>query len=124
MVIKDFKIGQSVFVMGDGYRERDKYFITEAEVVKVGRKYVTISGAWGAQFKETSASRAYLIERVECGIPRLLFQTKEAADEYREREELKAWVRVAAGWDKIGRYSLEQLRAVPRGEEDFGGHQP
>ena len=31
-----------------------------------------------------------------------------------EREELKEWVRVAAGWDKIGRYTLEQLRAVKK----------
>lgn len=110
MTIKDFKVGQSVFVM----RERDKRSITEAKVVKVGRKYVTISGAWETQFKETASSRLYLVERVEYGTPCFLFPSKEAADEYREREELKVWVRVAAGWDKIDRYTLEQLRAVKK----------
>lgn len=114
LTIKDFKVGQSVFVMRDGKHERDKRGITEAKVVKVGRKYVTISGAWGTQFKEAVSSRPYLVEHVEYGTPRILFSSKEAADEYREREELKVWVRVAAGWDKIDRYTLGQLRAVKK----------
>ena len=45
---------------------------------------------------------------------RLLFPSEDAVREYQEREELKEWVRVAAGWDKIGRYTLEQLRAVKK----------
>ena len=100
--------------MGDGKRGRDKRGITEAKVVKVGRKYVTISGAWETQFKEAVSSRPYLVERVEHGIPRVLFPSKEAADEYREREELKIWVRVAVDWGKIDHYTLEQLRAVKK----------
>ena len=48
------------------------------------------------------------------GSPRLLFPSEDAVREYQEREELKEWVRVAAGWDKIGRYTLEQLRAVKK----------
>ncbi len=112
MTIRDFAVGQTVFVMGDGRRERNKYDTTVAEVVKVGRKYVTISGSRGTQFKETSASRPYLIENAEYGTPQMLFPSREAADEYREREELKTWVRTAAGWDKIDRYTLTQLKAV------------
>lgn len=56
----------------------------------------------------------YLIEETEYGSPRLLFPSEDAVREYQEREELKEWVRVAAGWDKIGRYTLEQLRAVKK----------
>lgn len=56
----------------------------------------------------------YLIEETEHGSPRLLFPSEDAVREYQEREELKEWVRVAAGWDKIGRYTLEQLRAVKK----------
>lgn len=114
MTIKDFKVGQTVFIMGEGRTQRDKFRTTAAEVVKIGRKYVTISGNWGMQFKETSGSRPYLIEHTEIGAPRLLFPSKAAVDAYCEREELKTWVREAAGWGKIDSYTLEQLRAVKK----------
>lgn len=114
MTIKDFKVGQTVFIMGDGRTQRDKFSTTTAEVVKIGRKYVTISGNWATQFKETHESRPYLIEHMEYGAPRLLFPSREAVDDYIEREELKTWVRTAAGWEKIDRYTLAQLRAVKK----------
>ncbi len=114
MTIKDFALGQIAYIMGD-YRTQQKRFNTqEAKVAKIGRKYVTIKalGGWDMQFESTAESRPYLVEHTEIGAPRLLFPSKEAVDEYREREELKTWVRTAAGWDKIDRYTLDQLRAV------------
>lgn len=114
MTIKDFKVGQTVFVVGDGCTQRDRFRTTEAEVVKIGKKYVTINGNWGMQFKEASESRFYLVEHTECGAPRLLFPSREALDEYRELEELKTWVRSATCWDKIKSYTLAQLRAVKK----------
>lgn len=81
----------------------------------MGRKYVTISGRWGERFREAhNRDMPYLIEEAEYGSPRLLFPSEDAVREYQEREELKEWVRVAAGWDKIDRYTLEQLRAVKK----------
>ena len=112
MTIKDFKVGQTVFVMGDGSVQRDRFRTAAGEVGKIGRKYVTISGSWGMQFKETGSSRPYLVEHTEYGAPKFLFPSKEAVDEYCEREELKTWVRTATGWEKIDRYTLHQLRAV------------
>lgn len=112
MTIKDFKVGQTVFVVGDGCIQRDRSRTTEAKVVKIGKKYVTISGNWGMQFKETSESGSYLVEHTDYGAPRLLFPSREALDEYLEREELKTWVRTATCWDKIDGYTLAQLRAV------------
>lgn len=114
MTIKNFKVGQTVFVMGDGCTQRDKYGTTEAEVVKVGRKYVTISGNWGSQFKEASLSRPYLVEHTEYGAPRLLFPSSKAVCEYLEREELKILLRMAMSRENIDRYTLEQLQAVKK----------
>ena len=115
MDIKSFKPGQTVYIVGDVRRSREKSFAIEAEVAKVGRKYVTISGRWGERFREVcNGDMPYLIEKTEYGSPRLLFPSEDAVREYQEREELKEWVRVAAGWDKIGRYTLEQLRAVKK----------
>jgi len=114
MTTKDFKVGQTVFVMMDGIAQRDRFLTVAAEVVKIGRKYVTISGNWAMQFKETHESRPYLVEHTEYGAPRILFPSREAVDDYIKREELKTWVRTAVGWDKIGRYTLAQLRAVKK----------
>lgn len=121
MTIKDFKVGQTVFVMGDGGAQRDRFRTTAAEVVKIGRKYVTISGNWAIQFEETHESRPYLIEHTEYGVPLLPFPSREAVDDYIEREELKTWVRTAVGWEKIDRYTLPQLRAVKKISEGGDG---
>lgn len=114
MTIKDFKVGQPVFIMGDGSTQRDRFRTTAAEVVKIGRKYVTISGNLAMQFKEMHESRPYLVEHTEYGAPRLLFPSREAVDDYIEREELKNWVWTAVGWEKTDRYTLAQLREVKR----------
>ena len=113
MEIKAFQPGQTVYIVGTDRRDRGDKAARKAEVAKVGRKYVTISGRWGERFRKTvGRSKPYLIEEMEYGSPRLLFPSEAALCEYREREELKEWVRLAAGWEKIDRYTIEQLRAV------------
>ena len=114
MAIKDFKVGQTVFVMGGSGSQRERFRTMAVEVVKIGRKYVTINGNWGLKFKEVNKSRPYLVEHTEYGSPRLLFPSREEVDNYIEREELKTWVRTAVAWDKIDRYTLAQLREVKR----------
>lgn len=115
MEIGAFKPGQTAYVMGDDRRERGGTPVKEVEIAKVGRKYVTIGGRWGERFRETvGKNKPYLIEEAEYGSPRLLFPTEDAVRDYMEREKLKEWVRIAAGWEKIDRYTLEQLRAVKK----------
>ena len=124
MKIKDFAVGQTVFIMGDGRSWRDRFRTTAAEVLKIGSKYITIriSENWAMQFKEMHESKPYLVEHTEYGAPRLLFPSREAVDDYIEREELKTWVRTAAGWEKIERYTLAQLRAVKKILEEEPDH--
>lgn len=114
MDIKSFKVGQTVYILGDGRREMSKSLATAAEVAKVGTKYVTINDRYETKFKGTSEIRPYLVEHKDYGVPRFLFPSSESVDEYCEREELKRLVMKAAGWDMIDRYSLDQLRAVKR----------
>ena len=124
MTIKDFKVGQTAYIMGDGCTQRKRFDTWAAEVTKIGRKYITVEtpGGWDMKFRETEGSNPYLVEQTEYGAARLLFPSRKAVDEYREREELKNWVRTAAGWDKIDRYTLTQLRAVKKilEEDDCG----
>lgn len=114
MTIKEFVVGQTVYVMEDGGSRRPKHVITPAEVVKVGRKYVTISGSWGLRFKEASVPKQYLVEQTEYGAPKRLFPSREAVDDYIEREGLKEWLRAATSNGKIDSYTIEQLRAVKK----------
>ena len=70
MEIKAFKPGQTVYIMGTDRRDRGDHAARKAEVAKVGRKYVTISGRWGERFRETvGRSKPYLIEEMEYGSP-------------------------------------------------------
>lgn len=80
MDIKSFKPRQTVYIVGDARRPRDKFSAVKAEVAKVGRKYVTISGRWGERFREAhNRDMPYLIEkqsmahRVSCFRRRMLY---------------------------------------------------
>lgn len=114
MTIKEFYVGQTVFLMGERRGLKTQYTTTQAAVAKVGRKYVTINDVWGRQFEEVGNHREYLREHKDGGTPLMLFPSQEAVDTYIEHEELKKWVREAADWSKIDRYTLEQLREVKK----------
>lgn len=114
MTIKEFHVGQTVFLMGEHRGLQTQYTTTQATVAKVGRKYVTINDVWGRQFGETSDHRPYLREHKDIGSPLMLFPSQDAVDIYIEHEELKKWLREAANWSKIDRYTLEQLREAKR----------
>lgn len=117
MQIKDFSVGQTVYIYGSTRRTAGTE-LKKAEVAKVGRKYVTLKSRWMEQFKEPNGTAPYLVEQVEYGTPRLLFPSEEAVCEYRETEELREWLMKMTDWDKIGKYTLDQLRAV---REILGG---
>ena len=113
MTIKDFKVGQTAYILGDR-RGKDAGLATEAEVVKVGRKYVTV--APGARqeirFFEPHTETTFLYE--DNGTKRLLFLTTKDVDEYNELNDLRSWVQEATNWMKVKDYTLAQLRAVKK----------
>lgn len=117
MRIDQFTKGQTAYILGDGNTVISKKEPVEVTVSKTGRKYVTVTtgGRWEMRFEETFIEDLpYLREKTEYGAPRMLFPSSTAAAEYLEHEDLKRWVQQAVGWDKIGRYTLEQLREVRR----------
>lgn len=117
MRINQFTKGQTAYILGDGNTVISKKEPVEVTVSKIGRKYVTVTtgGRLEMQFEETFIEDfPYLCEKTEFGAPRMLFPSSIAAGEYLEREDLKRWVQQAVEWNKIGRYTLEQLREVKR----------
>lgn len=114
MTIKGFKVGQTVYILEEGHGARSST-VAEAEVSKVGRRYVTIEeGRQEARFYEPVNSTTYLVEDRERGAKRLLFPTTEAVDEYNELNNLRNWVQEATNWLKVKQYTLAQLREVKR----------
>ncbi|MCI9507973.1 MAG: hypothetical protein HFF62_15665 [Oscillospiraceae bacterium] len=115
MTIKDFKVGQTAYILGDGRRRNDGK-ATAVEVIKVGRKYVTVTeaGRQETRFCEPAGLTDCLTEDKDWGSPRLLFLTTEAVDEYNELNDLRSWVQEATNWLKVKEYTLAQLRAVKK----------
>lgn len=111
MNIKDFKIGQKVYIckMNRGYNRPPE--ITERTVKKIGRKYLALEGAWEEKFYSADYFHEGLIESVECGDKDYLFPSRVAAEEYIEKENLERWLSCLSAY---GKYSLEQLREVKK----------
>ncbi|MCI8538610.1 MAG: hypothetical protein HFF18_08145 [Oscillospiraceae bacterium] len=122
MTIKDFKVGQTAYILEDGYRGAFGTAI-EVEVAKVGWRYVTVRDMeWEVRFYEPANSTTHLVEDRNYGAKRLLFLTAEAVAEHKELIDLQSWVQEATSWLKVKSYTLAQLREVKKileGEEDM-----
>lgn len=114
MTIKDFKVGQTAYILEDRYQGAFGT-ATEVEVAKVGRRYVTVRDGWQeTRFYEPANGTTHLVEDRDYGAKRLLFLTTEAVAEHKELTDLQRWVQEATSWLKVKRYSLAQLREVKK----------
>lgn len=109
MTLKDFSVGQPVYLLeDDGYGK--KKIQRTAIVKKIGRTYLTVT--YGITTMQFSPSEHYWVEKTEWGYPTLLFESKEARADFIERVELNKWFRIAGCFPGV--YTLEQLRAVKK----------
>lgn len=118
MDLKSFKVGQTAYIVsGDPKLQEDSDSVELAEVLVVGRKYVTVrrkGGRWEFKFEKLDSPEdaPYLREVASFGWSRLLFRTEQDVQDFQECVRLQAWLRQATLGTKIDTYSLEQLRAV------------
>ena len=103
MELSDFKVGQTVVVETG---PKNSY---ESTVVKVGRKYITISGPWYPRFHIVSANSKYCVE-TDGGLNRKLFPSRKAYDDYCEWDSLLCWFQQFCHGQGLRHSSLEQLR--------------
>lgn len=120
MTIKDFQVGQKAYVLNNDCRRpsdgREPGFddlVREAEVTKIGWKYVTLGqGGLTRQFREAFTPRTFLVEQLDCGTPMYLFRTRQDVQEYLELKELRAWF-VSSGRNLIRNYAnLATLKKI------------
>lgn len=118
MNIKDFKVGQTAYLMNfhDRQLNENTTTIDEVSVVSVGKKYVKAKYQNNCEksFYQRDENDDYLVEKVMCGNENYLFLSLTAADEYKERKELSRWISNKTQYMRGTQYSIEQLREIKR----------
>lgn len=119
MDIKEFKKGQSVYMLSENRRNSKVSETSVVTVVSVGRKYVTVSGDTRFQSKDTHGN--CLIENKDWGDRRLLFADKSNLDDYLEKKELITWLhRKEPRFGKLSLQKLQQIRQIVEEPEQKG----
>ena len=121
MTIKDYKIGQEVFIMlsrRQGWQLDEEKDLIKCVVEKVGSKYVYAkpnNRCYSEKFFQQDEKDDFLMEYKDYGDRKLLFSTKEAAFDYVEKRRifdgLQYMFHYSVDYD---RFTLEQLREVQK----------
>lgn len=120
MSIKDFKVGQTVYVELTGNASRGKtpeQCIEEWEVTSVGRKYINAvkknpdSLLYKLVF-EWSESYGRFVEKTRCSVNYILYLTRHEIEESREKIRLFREIERRFRYGSQRDISLEQLRAI------------
>ena len=115
MTIKNFKPGQTAYVLRRTRGRTTEHFIKRYTVLAVGRKYVKAAPEGSqhpTEFYLNDETDRYLTENKDWGERDRLFLTEEAVNDDIERDMLRLWIRKALESYKIDEYTLDQLRAV------------
>lgn len=124
MNIKDFKVGDTVYIVG-GERAKDNS-VREEIVSKVGKKYVSVGSGYGEDKYEVSEyceDANYLLEHKDWGTRKQLYKSMEDIETEREIEQIRRWLFGSYADAQKHTFSIDQLRAVrdilnPNGEYD------
>ena len=120
MNIKDFKIGQTVYVELTGNASRGKtaeQCIEEWEITSVGRKYIKAgkrSGGkiWGEITFEYRENYKRFVEKTDCCVDYILYLTRQEIEEKNEKSRLFKEIEQRFRYGSQRDISLEQLRAI------------
>lgn len=108
--VKDFKPGQTFYVLYINAGTNKEPEIQERTVEKVGRKYVTDNREIRYCCEEYLLKEG-LVEASDYGRRGFLFLTKSEAEDYMEKNKLALWI-ANISFSKARLYSLQQLRDV------------
>lgn len=119
MTIKDFKVGQEVFILiSRKYQIDEEKDLIKCVVEKVGSEYVYVkpnNNCYLGKFFQRDEKDDFLMEYKDYGDRELLFPTKEAAFEYVERRRIFDGLQYAFYYSgNYDRFTLEQLREVQK----------
>jgi len=109
VTVKEFDIGQRVFILNMHEGSNTEPEIREENVLSVGRKYVTVDN--GNRYASEEWFHFGLVESIDYGERSFLCSTKAEANNYIEFIKLQIWISSLTRY-KVKNYTLEQLRKV------------
>ena len=116
MTIKDFNIGDKVFVRDYNFRTNESTAVMkEATVTKVGKKFVSITYGYGkdTQFGIISQENEFYLEENTQGTRNKLFKSMNDVDNWIERMTIERYLKdLFDSSYKINNISLEKLRQI------------
>lgn len=120
MSIKDFKVGQTVYVELTGNASRGKapeQCIEEWEVTSVGRKYINAvkknpDSLLCKLVFEWSEAYGRFVEKTRCSVNYILYPARQEIEEKHEKIRLFLEIERRFGYGSQRDISLEQLRAI------------
>lgn len=125
MNIKDFKVGQKVYVELTGNASRGKTAeecIEEWEITSVGRKYIEAGridkkrgGVWGKHLFEYKENYGRFVEKTNYCIDYALYLTRQEIEDKQEKSRIfKEVSEVFRGFGAERNITLEQLRRIKK----------
>lgn len=121
MNIKDFKVGQTVYVELTGNASREKtaeQCIEEWEITSVGRKYIKACKKESDVFRfettfEYRENYGRFVEKTDYCVDYILYPTREELERKFEKSKLLNEVELFfRDWGKPKRLSIEQLKRI------------
>ena len=120
MNIKDFKVGQTVYVELTGNASRGKtpeQCIEEWEISSVGKKYINAVKKNPDSFLyklvfEWSEAYGRFVEKTRCSVNYILYPTRQEIEESHEKSMLIREIERRFRYGSQRNISLEQLRAI------------
>lgn len=109
MNIKEFVVGETVYILTLNTGRNIEPTTRESKVKSVGRKYVTIEN--DSRYEECTYLTNCLVEDKEWGERDYIFKTKLNAEEYIEKMNLETWLNNVSRRIRKN-FTLEQLRKV------------
>lgn len=126
MNIKNFKVGQTVYVELTGNASRRKTAdecIEEWEITSVGRKYIKAgrcscgstfgNRVWNETIFEYRESYGRFVQKTDCCVNYILYETRQEIEDEHERERLRINIcNMLSDYRTGKKISLEQLRKI------------
>ena len=122
MDLKDFKVGQTVWIRLTGNAIRGKRgdeLIEEWVIDKIGRKYITASKKTGYPRRIVFEKRGYgyedrFVEKTDYCVDYIMYETEKEIRDEMEKDEIYRDIRLFFDSFNKSKLTLEQLRSIKK----------
>lgn len=121
MVLKDFKVGQTVWIRLTGNAIRGKCgdeLIEEWVIDKIGRKYITASKKTGYPkgiiFEKGYGYKDRFVEKTDYFVDYIMYETEQEIRDEMEKDEIYRDIRLFFDSFNKSKLTIEQLRSIKK----------